>query len=466
MPPIPQDTRLPPQNIEAEQSLLGALLIDKDAIIKIADSLYKEDFYDPRHSTIYEAMLALYARQEPIDLLSLVNQLEESGTLDVVGGRAYLTSLTTIVPTAAHVTNYSQIIQKKASLRRLIQATAIINEMAFSQQDDVESIMDAAEKQLFSVSQKFQREIFIPIKDILDGAFERIDEIHHHQGRLRGITSGFQSIDGYLAGFQKSDLIILAARPSVGKTALALDFARNAAKGSNMPIAIFSLEMSKEILVDRLLCSEAKVDLWKMRTGRLSEEDFPRLGNAMGTLSDLPIYIDDSGTVNVMELRTKARRLQAESNLGMIIIDYLQLMEGRGRSESRVQEITEISRALKQLAREIDVPILALSQLSRAVESRTPAIPKLSDLRESGSIEQDADVVLFIYRKAADTNFRDLSIEEENSTQLYIAKHRNGPVGKIELIFDKRFASFSDLARDQDLLSQENIDQKIPDIEF
>lgn len=462
MPQTLPTQKVPPQNIEAEQSLLGALLIDKDGLTKVADSLNPEDFYDSKHATIYEAMLALYSKQEPIDLLSLSNRLEEGKKLEQVGGRTYLSTLSTIAPSAAHVANYAQIIGKKASLRRLIAASASISELAFGEQDDVELIMDEAEHQLFGVSQKFHREIFVPIKDVLGGAFERIDDIHHHKGKLRGLTSGFGTIDSYLAGFQKSDLIILAARPSVGKTSLALDFARHAAKATKAPIAVFSLEMSKEILVDRLLCAEAKVDLWKMRTGRLAEDDFPKLGTAMGALSDLPIFIDDSGTANVMELRTKARRLQAENNLGMIIVDYLQLMEGRGRTDSRVQEITEISRALKQLARELNVPVLALSQLSRAVESRSPAIPRLSDLRDSGSIEQDADVVLFIYRKAADSNFRDLSSEEENSTELYIGKHRNGPLGKVNLVFDKLYASFSELARG----NVPEAAEEVPDIEF
>ena len=319
--------------------------------------------------------------------------------------------------------------------------------MGYDEEEDVSSILDKAEQKLFSVSQGHQKEIFVPINSILNDTFERIDHIHKDKGKIRGVPTGYTDLDNLLAGLQKSDLIILAARPSVGKTTLALDIARNVAVKNKVPTGIFSLEMSKEQLVDRLLCAEANVDLWKMRTGRLSDkqedDDFPRIGHAMGTLSEAPIFIDDFANANIMEIRTKARRLQMEHNLGLIVIDYLQLMEGRTRTDNRVQEISEISRGLKQIAKELNVPILALSQLNRGVESRTPPIPKLSDLRESGSIEQDADIVMFIYREAVYN--RDLELDRRNLAELHIAKHRNGPTGMVKLFFDEQKVTFKNL---------------------
>ncbi len=456
--------RIPPNNLEAEQSLLGALLIDQEAIIRVADILERGDLYAKKHAIIYSAILDLYTRNEPIDVLSVSNRIEELGSMDLVGGRGYLTTLASVVPTSSHVVTYANIITRKALLRKLITAGGKITELAFSQEDEVEDILDKAEHEIFAVSEVSRRETFVPIKSILGEAFERIDEIHHHKGGLRGLSSGFPSLDNHLAGFQKSDLIVLAARPSVGKTSLALDFARSAAAKHKVPVAIFSLEMSKEILVDRLLCSQARVDLWKMRTGRLAEEDFPRLGDAMGLLSEVPLYIDDSGTLNIMEIRTKARRLMMENGLGMVVIDYLQLMESIRHTEGRVQEISEISRGLKQIARELNIPVVALSQLSRQVESRSPAIPRLSDLRESGSIEQDADVVLFIYRKSQDSNFRDIDPNEKNIAKILIAKHRNGPTGEVDLYFDERFASFSELAKPE--LFPGAAREVIPDVQF
>lgn len=443
--------KITPQNIEAEQSLLGSLLIDKDAIIRVADLVRAEDFYKESHKTIYEAMLELFSKHEPIDLLSLTSRLEEHGKLEEIGGRSYLMTLTNTVPTASHVVHYANIVQKKATLRRLLTAAAEISSLSYDEEDEIENILDKAESKLFAVSQKYLKQIFIPIKDVLSEAFERIDELHREKNKLRGLPTGFGDLDNILAGLQKSDLIILAARPSVGKTSLALDIARNAAVRSKIPVGIFSLEMSKEQLVDRLLCAEAGVDLWKMRTGRLSDReednDFVRIGHAMGVLSEVPIYIDDSATSNVMEIRTKARRLQAEKGLGLLIVDYLQLMESRTIIENRVQEIAEITRSLKGIARELNIPVLALSQLSRAVEARSPAIPKLSDLRESGSIEQDADVVLFIYRKIMDRGIREVTPEEKNIAEIHIAKHRNGPTGLVQLYFDENRVCFKNLER-------------------
>ncbi|MFH2136805.1 MAG: replicative DNA helicase [Patescibacteria group bacterium] len=444
--------KITPQNIEAEQSLLGALLIDKDSIIRVADIVRTEDFYKESHAVIYEATLDLFGRHEPIDILSLTSKLEEHGKLEMVGGRSYLMTLANSVPTASHVVHYANIVQKKATLRRLLTAAGEITSLGYNEEEDVEVVLDRAEQKLFSVSQKYLKQIFIPIKNILTEAFDRIDELHREKGKLRGLTTGYHDLDNLLAGLQKSDLIVLAARPSVGKTSLALDIARNVATKAKIPVGIFSLEMSKEQLVDRLLCSEAGVDLWKMRTGKLSDrdedDDFPRIGHAMGTLSEAPIFIDDSATSNIMEIRTKARRLQIENGLGLLIIDYLQLMESRSqRTDNRVQEIAEITRSLKGIARELNIPVLALSQLSRAVEARSPAIPKLADLRESGSIEQDADVVMFIYRKAMDRNFREITPEERNIAEIHVAKHRNGPTGIVNLFFDENRVSFKSLER-------------------
>jgi replicative DNA helicase len=444
--------KLPPQNLEAEQSLLGSLLIDKDAIIKISDIVWPEDFYKEAHRIIFEAMQYLYEKREPIDLLSLGNRLEEKKELEKVGGRTYLASLANAVPTASNVTTYAKIVSKKAVLRRLINAATDIADLGFSEAEDVENVLDKSEQKLFAVSQKSLKAAFTPIRGILAEAFERIDELHREKGKLRGVPTGLHDLDNLLAGFQKSDLIILAARPSVGKTALALDFARHIAVEQKIPVGIFSLEMSKEQLVDRLLCAQAGVGLWKMRTGRLSdreeEDDFSKIGYAMGILSEAPIYIDDTAMTNIMEIRTKARRLQMEHGLGMIILDYLQLMEGRAGIENRVLEVAEITRSLKGIARELNIPVLALSQLNRSVETRSPAIPKLADLRESGSIEQDADVVMFIYRKAFDRTRFNVPENEKNIAEIHIAKHRNGPTGIVRAFFDEQKVSFRNLAKE------------------
>lgn len=444
--------RIPPQNLEAEESLLGALLIDKNAMIKVADILHADDFYLPKHKQIFETMVELYSNQTPIDLLTLSNRLEEKQLLEKIGGRVFLTGLANRVPSSGHVKHYADIIQKKATLRRLSQAAAKISEMSFSEEEEIEQLLDQAEQSIFGVSQKLLKQNFAPVQEVLNEAFERIDLLHREKGKLRGIPTGFVDLDNLLAGVQKSDLLIIAARPSVGKTTLALDIARHMATKEKIAIGIFSLEMSKEQLVDRLLCSEAGIDLWRMRTGKLSDspdsQDFPRLGHAMGVLSEAPLFIDDSGTANIMEIRTKARRLQSEHGLGLLIVDYLQLMDGLNR-ENRTQEISEISRGLKQIAKELNIPVIALSQLSRAVEQIKPAIPKLSHLRESGSIEQDADIVMFIYRKAADRNYRpeELSEEEKNIAEIHIAKHRNGPTGRIKVFFDAKKVSFKNLEK-------------------
>lgn len=450
----PTISKLPPQNLEAESSLLGCLMIDKDAIFKIADTLRPEDFYKDSHGLIYATMRELYTQHEPIDILTLSSRLEEKKQLEAIGGRGYIAELGNAVATSAHVVHYSNIIQRKATLRRLLSAASEISELGFREDEEVDKLLDEAEQKLFGVSQKYLKNVFLPIDNLLTEAFDRIDELHKQSGKLRGLPTGFTELDNLLAGLQRSDLIILAARPSVGKTSLALDIARQSAIKSKVPIGIFSLEMSKEQLVDRMLCAQAGVSLWRMRTGKLSDKDedndFSRIGDAMGRLSEAPIFIDDSASSSVMEIRAKARRLQVEKGLGLLIVDYLQLMEGRGRyGDNRVQEVSEITRGLKGIARELNIPVLALSQLSRAVEMTRPAIPRLAHLRESGSIEQDADVVMFIYRKAADRgyNYDELPEADKHSAEVHIAKHRNGPTGKIHLFFDEDTVSFKNMAK-------------------
>ncbi len=446
--------KVPPHSLEAEESFLGSLLIDKDAIIKVADTVMPQDFYKDSHRLIYETIKELYGNQEPIDIITLANRLEEKKQMATIGGRSYLAQLSNAVATSGNIANYANIIQRKATLRRLQQAAAEISNISFDEEREIDEILDETEKKVFGVSRKYLKNAFLPIDNLLTAAFERIDELHRHSGKLRGLSTGFPDLDNLLAGLQKSDLVILAARPSVGKTSLALDIARQAAIKSKEGVGIFSLEMSKEQLVDRMLCAQAGVSLWKMRTGNLSDKeednDFARIGEAMGRLAEAPIYIDDSGTLSIMEIRAKARRLQMEKGLGLIVIDYLQLMEGRGKyGDNRVQEIAEISRGLKSIARELNIPILALAQLSRAVELTHPAIPKLSHLRDSGSIEQDADVVMFIYRKAADRGYNpnDLPMEERYKAEIHIAKHRNGPTGRVDLFFDENTVSFRNMAK-------------------
>lgn len=446
--------KVPPQNLEAEASILGALLIDKEAIIKVADVLRSDDFYKDGHGLIYQAILDLFEKHEPIDILSMANRLNEKKQLEAVGGKSYLAELTASVPNASHVLNYANIIRKKATLRKLEQAASEISEFSFSEDQDVEKLLDKAEQKLFAISQSNLKKNFIPIRTVLNDAFTRIDELHKTGGQgTRGIPTGYANLDKLLSGLQKSDLIILAARPSLGKTTLALDLVRHVAIRAKVPVGIFSLEMSKEQLVDKLLAAEAQVDLWRMRTGKLSDkeedDDFPRIGKAMGVLSEAPIFIDDSPNISIMEIRTKARRLKMEHNLGFLVIDYLQLMESGGRQENRVQEISEISRALKQIARELDIPVMALSQLSRAVESRSPAIPKLADLRESGSIEQDADIVMFIYRRIKDKTRGECPEEEKFVAEIHIDKHRNGPTGLVRLFFDENKVTFKNLDNDK-----------------
>jgi replicative DNA helicase len=443
-----ENVYVPPQNLDAEVSLLGSILLDKEAIVKVADIISSGDFYKAAHSDIYKAMIQLYESREPIDVITLTNKLEENKTLGPLGGSSYITTLASSVPSAAHVLNYAKIVSDKAILRKLISASTNIADMAMKENDEISNILDKSEQAIFKVSQKHLKEDFIPIKDVLAESFDRIDELHKDKGTIRGVPTGFKDIDNLLAGLQPSDLIILAARPSMGKTSLALNMAQHVAANEGIPVLVFSLEMSKEQLVDRLICNEARVDSWKLRTGNLDDDDFPRIGQAMATLAEAPLWIDDSSGLNVLEMRTKARRLQAEHGLGLVVVDYIQLIQGNG-SHNRVEEVSDISRSLKGLARELSVPVIALSQLSRAVENRPSRIPQLADLRESGSIEQDADVVMFIYRE----DYYEQETERKNVADLLVRKHRNGPTGQVELHFKPEQMRFSSVDKKRESLT-------------
>jgi len=436
--------RMMPNDIEAEKSVLGSLMLDGELINVIIDELKPEDFYHKKHQIIYQAMTELYNRSEPIDILSVSSRLKEKRLLDDIGGNSYLTELVNSVPTASNVKHYADIVRRKAILRNLIESSEEISQLGYKEEEDIAELLDEAEQKIFKIARYSVKQKFLNIKDALEEAWERFDKLHKNKGELRGVPTGFPELDNILAGFQKSDLIILAARPSVGKTALALDMARNIACRHNIPVGIFSLEMSGQQLVDRLISAEAHVDSWKLRTGRISsDEEFVRIRDALDTLSKAPIFIDDDSSNNILQMRAKARRLQAEHGLGLLIVDYIQLMVPRQKFDSAVQQMTEISRSLKGLARELDIPILAISQLSRAVENRHPPIPKLHDLRDSGSIEQDADVVMFIYREDRYNE----NTERKNIAEILIEKHRNGPLGKVELYFNPEKVSFYSIER-------------------
>ncbi|MDH5596538.1 MAG: replicative DNA helicase [Candidatus Peregrinibacteria bacterium] len=440
---------IPPHNKEAEQSVLGSILIDKDAIIKIVDLLEPGDFYYDSHKLTYEAMLDLYSRHDPIDLLTLANIMEEKKILESIGGPAYLAELTSSVPTATHVFKYAQIVKNKATLRKMIRVGNVISGCGYNEDEKIENLLETAEKEVFGITQTFLKDKFVHIREILNKRFEEFSALHiaDDKDKVRGISTGYNSLDNILSGLQPSDLIILAARPSMGKTALSLSLVQKIAMEASKKhtVGIFSLEMSKEQLVDRMFCSILGVDSWKLQHGKLDDKDFANMGSAMDILNKAPIFIDDSVGMSIAELKAKARRLQMEHGLDLIIVDYLQLMStgNHAYSGNRVQEISEISRSLKALGRELHIPIIALSQLSRAVEMRSPKIPQLSDLRESGSIEQDADIVLMLYRK--DYYEENLTEEEVGVTDVYIRKHRNGPVGKIALRFDKARMKFYDI---------------------
>lgn len=417
--------RIPPQNLDAEKSVLGAILLDSDAIINVADILSSESFYLPAHQHIYAAMEALYEKRQPIDVVTLTNQIKKMKNLKAIGGATAVAELSNVVSTAANAKHYAQLVSEAFVKRRLISMSAEMNELAFDPSKDVTDIMDLAEQRVFTLSQTQNKKAFLPIKDTLVESFERLDELQKNSGELRGVPTGFADLDRCLAGFQKSNLIILAARPGTGKTAFSLNMAQHMTVVSKKKVGFFSLEMSREELVDRLLVSQADIDAWKLKTGRLDQQDFLKLSDAMGVLADANIFIDDTPALTVFEMRTRARRLKMEHDIDMLIVDYLQLAHGRTK-DNRVTEVAEISQGLKNIARELKIPVLALAQLSRAVESRTEKMPQLSDLRESGSIEQDADVVMFLYRK--DDNIRE-------AVNLKIAKHRNGGMADIDLYF-------------------------------
>lgn len=436
---------LPPQSIELERALLGSVLLRSDIIHDVIDLVREESFYAEKHKRIWRAILELFSKSEPIDLLSLANRLEGKKELAKVGGKSYLAELVQDVPSSANAEHYANVVRKKHVMRELIGASQDIGKLAYDDSADLEDILDGAEKRIFDVTNVSSARRFVDAREMLGEAFERYEKLHNKKDELRGIPTGFDDLDSKLAGLQKSDLIILAARPSMGKTSLALDIARQAALKSNVPVGIFSLEMSAQQLIDRMIAAQSQVDAWKLRTGRLSVDDeFDRIREALNTLSAAPIYIDDEPGNNILKMRSVARKLKSERGLGLIIVDYLQLMTPTRsiKSDNLVQQVTEISRSLKNLARELDVPVLALSQLSRAVESRGGR-PRLSDLRDSGSIEQDADVVMFIHRE---DKYNENS-ERQNIAEILIEKHRNGPTGKIELYFDDKRSSFNALTK-------------------
>jgi replicative DNA helicase len=433
-------SRIPPQSIDAERALLGAIMLKPDGIHEVTDTVSSDSFYVEKHRSIFRAMIALTAAGSPIDLLSVSNYLKEHGEIERAGGNSYLADLVQSVPTSANMKHYAEIVQKKAMMRGLIEAASEISEMGYDESRDVEEVVDSAEKRLGEVTTSPTMRKFVSIGDELVEAWERFDHLSKGGHEMRGVPTGFPALDNMLAGFQPSDLIILAARPSIGKTTLALDIARQTAIKHGTPVGIFSLEMSSQQLVDRMLAAEAKVNAWKLRTGRIdTDEEFEQIRDAMERLSKAPIYIDDQPANNALIMRSVARRLKRENGIGLIVVDYLQLMAPTNArsSESLVQQVTEISRSLKQLARELDVPVLALSQLSRAVEQRRGK-PRLSDLRDSGSIEQDADVVMFIHRE----DKMNEGADKTNMAEILIEKHRNGPVGKVDLYFDEKRTTF------------------------
>jgi replicative DNA helicase len=444
------DLKIPPQNLEAEATVLGSILIDKNAIYRVADLLMYQDFYSPAHGKIYEAILDLHGKHQPIDVLSLTNYLKENNLLKDIGGSSYLAELTNQVTTASHVTHYAEIVKKNKILRDIIRASTEITEGAFDTTQELEEFMDVVEQKIFSISQRSTPQNLFPIKDELSTAYERMAKLADGGDKLRGIPTGFAALDNKLSGLQKSDLIILGARPSSGKTALALDIARNAALKGHV-VGVFSLEMSREQVIDRVISAESQVPLWNILTGRIKgDTEFGMIQNALDRLSNTKLFIDDSASLKVMEMHSMARRLQMEHGLDLIVVDYLQLVRPRTNSDNMVTQITEISRGLKALARDLKVPVLALSQLSRGVEQRDHKIPRLSDLRDSGSIEQDADVVMFIYRKERAQDGIDAAMStapQNGSTQILIAKHRNGPIGEIDIGFDPERVTFKNIDR-------------------
>jgi len=424
--------KVPPHDIEAEKSVLGAVLIDSSAISQVFEFLRSEHFYIKEHQYIYSAMLTLFEKQEPIDLVTLKNALKKSGNLKKVGGTEFLSDLINTVPTAAYAEHYAHIVKDNYTKRKLIELSSRLVEQSFNEKGDTKNLLDDAERQIFALSQEHHHQDFAELKEILADSFERLDEFIKSGTHIRGVATGFSTIDNKIAGLHDSNLIVLAARPGIGKTTLALNIALNVAMKDKLAVGYFSLEMSKEELVDRLLVGQADIDAWRLKTGRLSDDDFKKLTEAMGELSEAPIYIDDSPGISVLEMRTKARKLKVDKNLKLLIVDYLQLADSGKKFDSRVQEVSYISQGLKNLARELKIPVIAVSQLSRAVEQRGTKKPQLADLRESGAIEQDADLVAFLYQEESS---EDLIEQDKRLVKLYIAKHRNGPTGEVDLMF-------------------------------
>ena len=436
--------KVPPHDLEAEQAIIGSMLTDRDAVISAIEILKEEDFYREDNKAIYTAILNLYKRAEPIDIITVKSELESMGKFEQVGGLEYLAELPEKVPTTANAMKYIKIVEEKSTLRRLIKTANEIIELGYSPTEDVEDIMEGAEKKIFNIMQEKNQKGYAPIKDVLVESFTKLEELYNRKQHITGVPSGFTELDYRTAGFHGSELILIAARPAMGKTAFALNIATNAAVKANVPVAVFSLEMSKEQLVNRILCSESMVDSNKVRTGKLEEDDWTKLAGAIGPLSEAEIFIDDTPGINITEIRAKCRKLKLEKNIGMVVIDYLQLIQGSNkRGGSREQEISEISRSLKILAKELDVPVIALSQLSRAAEQRPDHRPMLSDLRESGAIEQDADIVMFLYRD----DYYNQDSEKKDIAEIIIAKHRGGSTGTVELLWLGSYTKFVNLER-------------------
>ena len=436
--------KVPPHDVEAEQAVLGSMLTDKDAVISAIEVLKEEDFYRTDNRAIYEAILNLYNRAEPVDIITVKAELESLGKFEQVGGLEYLASLPDKVPTTANATKYIKIVEEKSTLRNLIKTANEIIELGYDPTEDVSDIMEGAEKKIFNIMQNKDKKSYAVIKDVLVDSFTQLEELYNRKQHITGVPSGFTELDYKTAGFHSSDLVLIAARPAMGKTAFALNIATNAAVRANVPVAIFSLEMSKEQLVNRILCSEAMVDSNKVRTGKLEEDDWTKLAGSIGPLSEAEIYIDDTPGISITEIRAKCRKLKLEKNIGMVVIDYLQLVQGSNkRNGSREQEISEISRSLKILAKEIGVPVIALSQLSRAAEQRPDHRPMLSDLRESGAIEQDADIVMFLYRD----DYYNKDSEKKDIAEVIIAKHRGGSTGTVELLWLGNYTKFVNLEK-------------------
>ena len=436
--------KIPPHDIEAEQAILGCMLKDKDAVISAIEVLKEESFYREDNRAIYSAILSLYSRNEPVDIITVKAELVEQGNFERVGGLEYLAELPERVPTTANVEKYIKIVDEKATLRSLIQTSNELIALGYDESEDVDSIMDMAEKKVFGLSQKKSAKGYTALKDVLVGSFAELEKLYNQKGNVTGITTGFIDLDNKTAGLHNSDLIIIAARPAMGKSAFAINLATNAAIKANVPAVIFNLEMSKEQVGNRILCSEAMVDSNKIRTGQIEDEDWMKLATTLGELSEAPIYIDDTPGISIMEIRAKCRKLKLEKNIGLIVIDYLQLIQGTGKKNaSREQEISEISRSLKILAKELDVPVIALSQLSRTAERRDDKRPMLSDLRESGAIEQDADIVIFLYRD----DYYNEDTEKKNVAEVILAKHRGGSTGTVELAWMPSYTKFANLDR-------------------